>query len=103
MLNGVAVLRRRTRQSTASTSTADTEWNAFGFAGQQLMPLRDLLDWVFSNRQFECWNITEQRFLCRPSLIKQEIFAEWCLFEGVTNRGIFWLNYTPNRRFQVTF
>ena len=43
MLNGGAVLWRSTRQSTVSTGTAEAECKAAGFAGQQLIPLRDLL------------------------------------------------------------
>lgn len=43
MLNGGALLWRSTRQSTASTGTPEAECNAAGFAGQQLMPFRDLL------------------------------------------------------------
>ena len=43
MLNGGAVLWRSTRQSTASTGTAEAECKAAGFAGQQLIPLRDLM------------------------------------------------------------
>ena len=44
MLNGGAVLWRSTRQSTASTGTAEAECKASGFAGQQLITLRDLMD-----------------------------------------------------------
>ena len=43
MLNGGPIMWRSTRQSAVSTGTAEAECKATGFAGQQLIPVRDLL------------------------------------------------------------
>ena len=43
MLNAGPILWRSSRQSTASTGTAEAECKAAGFIGQQLVPMIDLL------------------------------------------------------------
>ena len=102
MLNGGAVLWRSTRQSTASTGTAEAECKAAGFAGQQLIPLRDLMAELGfeqpSVRMLEDNSATVTLSMGTGKTGKSGHFRRMVAYlEGLTNRGILWLDYTPSK------
>ena len=102
MLNGGAVLWRSTRQTTASTGTAKAECKAAGFAGQQLIPLRDLMGELGfeqpSVRMMEDNSATVTLSYGDAKTGKHGHFRRMVAYlEGLTNRGIFWLDYTPSK------
>lgn len=102
MLNGGAVLWRSTRQSTVSTGTAEAECKAAGFAGQQLIPLRDLLGELGfvqpSVRMMEDNSACVTLSMGTAKSGKHGHFRRMVAYlECLTNRGIFWLDYTPSK------
>ena len=102
MLNGGIVLWRSARQSALSTATAEAECKAAGFAGQQLIPLRDLLSELgFSQpsvRVLEDNSATVTLSMGAAKSGKSGHFRRMVAYlEGLTNRGILWLDYTPSK------
>ena len=102
MLNGGPIIWRSTRQSTVSTGTAEAECKAAGFAGQQLIPLRDLLSELGfeqpSVRMLEDNSATVQLSFGTGKAGKSGHFRRMVAYlEGLTNRSIFWLDHTPSK------
>ena len=102
MLNGGPIMWRSTRQSTVSTGTAEAECKAAGFAGQQLIPVRDLLcELGFeqpSVRMLEDNSAAVQLSFGTGKLGKSGHFRRMVAYlEGLTNRNIFWLDHTPSK------